>query len=85
VLASSSSAHPARVRPHRHLDRRRPHPRLAAFWLVQTKELWDVVDRRTRPNTADPTGPEPSPRGAGRPVGMPRAPPPPSGPGRMTA
>ena len=29
----------------------------AAFWLVQTKELWDVVDRRDlAPNTKDPTG-----------------------------
>jgi hypothetical protein len=29
----------------------------AAFWLVQTKELWDVVDRRDlAPNTTDPTG-----------------------------
>ena len=29
----------------------------AAFWLVQTKELWEVVDRRDlAPNTTDPTG-----------------------------
>lgn len=29
----------------------------AAFWLVQTRELWDVVDRRElAPEGADPTG-----------------------------
>ncbi|HRW20256.1 MAG TPA: hypothetical protein P5181_15585 [Dermatophilaceae bacterium] len=28
----------------------------AAFWLVQTKELWEVIDRREVSPTPDPTG-----------------------------